>query len=105
MSTMCVNKSTHTHTPSHDFYQKSIGHCISQSSTRETEAIGYLYLEIYCKEYSYEIVGAGEASLKSVEQAFRRAGWNSWAQGRGSCYPQVKFLLKKASVLLLYSVN
>lgn len=56
------------------------GHCMSQGSIREAEPAGNIYYNIYCKELAYAKVGAVQASLKSVGQDVRTAGWKCGAK-------------------------
>lgn len=65
---------------------------ISQSSIREVESVGNIW--IYDKELAYEIVKAGLASQKSTEQAIRKersqAGWNLRDTDQSCCSQAVR---------------
>lgn len=61
----------------------------SQSSTRETEPVGWIYgwmdgwIEIYCKELAYTILEPGQASLRAGHQG-GQAGAKRPSVGRAS---------------------
>lgn len=79
---------------------------ISQNSIREAEPVGNIC--IYYKELAYEIVRAGLASLKSIEQAIRKersqAGWNPRDKDQSCCSQAVRKRLQasKASKVELH---
>lgn len=51
---------------------------ITQGSSRQTESVQAVFLEIYCLELPYAIAGAGEEFRNPQGGPPERADWNCW---------------------------